>query len=374
MAEKTCKQWSITDKLTSYNDFYTNFGNDGGGRPGGMDTEGTQLKGEIQTTCPNCTEIIKDVKKIDHAYDYACLQGRTTGFKSDSASCRLFYYWFGHNYWSHLKGTKLSSLLEKIYTKLEETSSCNSEKKCDFKYNDLEDQAIFKDMKIIFEYYNDYKQVQSELSKSGTTCAEKWSNYWETISSACEKMNDKCKEDGGADKEKQYCNDFNNTYAVHCDTANLHQEMEVLIKKMQREADEAQITATKAKDEAVRSAFTTSSLSSIFGTLGMTVAPFILYKYKPWYSWFGNHSGNGGGRRSTRKKGSTGQNFDVSAEDTFTEYSTDNSTIGDSAGESSTVRSSSAYTTPSTRPSTGGRERRANNTRAGRGMVGYQNM
>ncbi|ANQ10854.1 KIR protein [Plasmodium coatneyi] len=266
-APPACSLGSITEWLTLNNSFYTNFEQYTVRSRGGDSGDVAQLKSQLPSTCSGCSKIIDDVGKIDHAYDYACRQNSPNGQSSsigDSAPCRLFYYWFGHTYWSDLKNHALSKVVDKIYQTL--GNSFSSERmKCEFKYEDDIDQTIFGHMKIIFEYYNDYKQLQGKLTTTSSTCAKEWSTYWTTLSTACKAMENICTEEGTSDhSSKQYCTDFNNTYAVHCNTANLHQEMEELI--------------TQTLPEAVRSATTTSSLSSIFGTLATIGAPFLLYK------------------------------------------------------------------------------------------------
>ncbi|ANQ10876.1 KIR protein [Plasmodium coatneyi] len=279
----TCTLGSIQQQLSLINDFYTNFENAGGGSGGVVNNDGTQLKTALNTKFSNCKEIIKDVNKIADAYVHACMQNDPIKYKNNE-SCEFFYFWLGDKYGKDLKTHKLSELLDKISETLG-NSSWSSGKKCDFKYNDLKDkeidQTIFDHMKIIFDYFSDYEGVQNELSRSGATCAEKWSTYWTKLSTACKAMEKVCSTEGGGDHtNKRYCTDFKNTYAVHCYTANLPQQMTKLITQIQRAADAAQTAATLAKDEAVRAATTTSSISSIFGTLATIGAPFLLYKVK----------------------------------------------------------------------------------------------
>ncbi|ANQ07687.1 KIR protein [Plasmodium coatneyi] len=310
MAEKTCRIGSITETLTLDNSFYSNFESNTEGYSGDGGTEGSgvaQLKSQLGITCSHCTKIIDDAAKIDNAYLYACQQNGKQDY--GDAPCRLFYYWFGHKYWPHLNGKTLSEILDKIYTTLENTSSCTSGTKCKFKYEEI-DETTFEQMKGVFGYYHDYSEVQRELGTTAISCAKEWANYWTTLSTACKTMKDKCTGDSGHNV-KSYCKDFNTTYAVHCDIANLHQEMEVLIKKIQREANEARNKAT-----------TTSSLSSIFGILGTIGAPLLLYKYKPWSSWFGNHSSGSSGRSNRRRRSTIRNGFDTLTEASATTVST----------------------------------------------------
>ncbi|ANQ08671.1 KIR protein [Plasmodium coatneyi] len=326
MAEKTCKLGSITDTLAIYNEFYTNFKNAVGGQ-GDRSTDVTKLHTALSSNFSQCKKIIADAAKNANAYEDACMQNNSA--QSNSIPCRSFYYWFGHKYWSHLNRKTLSEVLKVIYETLG-TSSFSSGNKCEFKYKDLEDHTIFRNMKIIFDYYHGYKNVPNLLSTSGITCLKEWSNYWTTLSSACKAMEEKCTGDNDH-KGKPYCTDFEKTYAIHCDMAELQQKMDVLITKIQREA---QKTLSKAS--------TTSSLSSILGTLATIGTPFLLYKYKPWSSLFGNHSSeNGGGRR---KKGSSRrQQFDELTE-TSTMDLTDSSETS-STFDPNTVPSSTAYNT-----------------------------
>ncbi|ANQ07205.1 KIR-like protein [Plasmodium coatneyi] len=245
------------------------------------------------------------------------------------------------------------------------------------------DGSIFQHRKTIFNYYHDYKDVKSGVQGDKSNCKDKWLSYLEGIVAACDAVSKDCQDIKS--NNKLYCTNFSSRYGAYCDMVKvLKEECESqAINEVEKAClctDEKSQTEKLSKqlsesEQAVSKATTTASITSILGTLAVTAFPFLLYKYKPWSSWFGNRSsGNGVGRSNRRKRGSAGLNFDVSAEETFTEYSTDNSTIGDSTTDNSTtLRSPTAYTR---QPNRGEGRKRATGTGGAPGLpkIGYQTM
>ncbi|ANQ06075.1 KIR-like protein [Plasmodium coatneyi] len=322
---------------------------------------------------------------IANAYCLACQ--RNEHVYHNGEPCYFFYYWLGDTYWNKARKDDLSGALEAIYTTL---GSKVHGKKCNVKYDDV-DKDLFLKRKVIFDYYYNYKTERKKFLNNESNCNNDWFNYRETIITACKAVEKDC--EAGNSKNSLYCKDFKDKYEAYCEIVQQLQWTCNQISNLKGAVEEEKTTCSSAKDqlqnqitqekkaassaaktaaskaqsnlsEAVSKATTTTALSSIFGTLAMTtVLPFLLYKYKPWSFWFGNHtSGNGGGRRKRRRR-SVGRDIDTLTDDSTTYSILDNST------ENSTV-SSVAY---NTRPSTREREGR-NNNEGGRGMVGYQNM
>ncbi|ANQ08045.1 KIR-like protein [Plasmodium coatneyi] len=290
----------------------------------------------------------------------------------------FLYYWIGQQIWSALqsetdKENQFKDLLKKICELIK--SKCSSQ---ECKINcELIDKDIFQHKKIVFDFSHNYNSIKGYFGEERHDCNEKWHPYKQEITKACSSITAYCAPGGAGTTNggDPYCEKFKDTYKFLC-TGNLRtlkcktkselhvercqecpcKEQELKVQKLSHELSEAHANS--------RSATTSTALSSIFGTLATIGAPFLLYKtsfpssldvlsflrpvhsfllffqYKPWSSWFGNHSsGNGRNGRSTRRKGrSTGQNFGSSTEDSLTEYSTDNSTIDEAVSSATRTR------------------------------------
>ncbi|ANQ06623.1 hypothetical protein PCOAH_00006360 [Plasmodium coatneyi] len=322
--------------------------------------------------------------------------------------------------------SKTGSVLSSLCQLINEAEWKNG---CKVIRNDI-DYGTFLHRKTIHDYSFNYNKIEGDLLKNDKpNCRGRWSEHRSGVLTACNAVSEKCPEGDTKTTVDPYCKDFKDKYKFYCGMAKTLEsyctkktELEQLTsQKLQAEAatqqaqQEKQSTQSKL-NEAESKASAASSLSSAFGTLAALELPaalfllykthsflsfrplsflrpilkflFLLFQYKPWSSWFGMHtSGNGRSTRNTRKRRrSTGHhNFDVSAEDTFTEYSNDTSTtIGDSTTDNSTtLRSPTAYTRRSTTvPSTGQatRNRRAgagtnnHNTPGHRNNIGYIRM
>ncbi|ANQ06263.1 KIR protein [Plasmodium coatneyi] len=345
--------------LNSYALFYNTFNNDdrtmNDCSSNGVNPQ--DLKGKLHSNFGGYEKIMQDATKIAKAYCSACEKKglQTWGDKP----CHFFYYWVGDKYGNDLGNKSLSDLLDKIYQGLNEITDT---KQCRTYYKDF-DETLVSHMKRVYEYYYEHATINKLLLQNGPKCDANWSGYLHEVSSACESIRTRCK--GKEYESNTYCGEFKKNYMVHCgvaealnlyctEAADLDEGMGHSSIKQKLEAERARLSElegevaaassraaalSKANEEKLRSATTTSSISSIFGTLGMTVVPFFLYKYKPWSSLFGNNSnGARGGRNNTRKKRSSGREFDASTEDTLTTY-----TIGDATTKYGTEVSAPSY-------------------------------
>ncbi|ANQ08869.1 KIR-like protein [Plasmodium coatneyi] len=369
-------------ELPSHKEYYDKFNTPTRSECKSLGGDFQQWDGQLQNGLSEYHKITTDAKKIANAYCFACTQNKPSSYKNKEP-CEFFYYWLGDKYWNDLGNHTFSNLLNKIYQTLHTSSHTNL---CRTKYDDVP-RELFQQRKTLFEWWHNHSVLQSLIQGSNSECSEQYGHHIEKAFSSYFSVSAFCTENKS--KSDSYCMQFwteqnqkdnlAKLLKLQCESESklqtmeegsrtCAQEKETLTKEKQSEAQatlsQAQTAASLAKEEAVRSATTTSSLSSIFGTLGMTVAPFLLYKYKPWSSWIGNHSGNG---RSTRKRRSAEGTFDTFTENSSTYDSETESIVDDSTTENSTTLRSATYTAQSTR---GGRTR--NN--AGRGIVGYQNM
>ncbi|ANQ10529.1 KIR-like protein [Plasmodium coatneyi] len=282
------------------------------------------------------------------------------GLNYNNIPCDFFYYWVGDTFWNNLGGHTLSNLLDKIYSTL---STLSYGTKCNIKYEGTDERTV-KQRKTLFDYSFDYNTIEKDLlEKDDPNCNSHWISYRLNVSTVCKAVKQSCEKKYDSD---EYCKKFKAQYRVYCDAAEFlnsycNSKIELASARATATADAQE--ASLAAEEKLRSTTTTASITSIITTLAATVVPFLLYKYKPWSSWFSKHtSGNGG--RSNRRRRSIGGDIDTLTENDSRYDSTDTSTIGPT--ENSTL-GPGAY---NTRQISG----RRNNNAGGRGMVGYHNM
>ncbi|ANQ09050.1 KIR protein, partial [Plasmodium coatneyi] len=325
---------------------------------------GTQLESTLRSNYP---DTIGSKDQILHAYCYA--RNDKTGGSSEIQRCTFFYYWLGDLFFKNQSNEKLKEFVEKIFSALQETSY---EGNCKVNYEGV-DKLLFDLMKKLYDFHYDSGTIEGQVQSCKTICHQTYTQYLKKVDAAYNALGALC-----TLYPDKYCKGFwneNNTL-IQMKLSTLQSTLTSKPKATEEEHEScssvnAELLNSQTskllqeKDKAVRNATITSSITSIFGTLGMTVAPFLLYKYKPWSSWFGNHT-SGGGRRA-RNKRFTRNEFDVLTEDTSTyDSATEGSTIGDLSGGNSTVRSS----TYNTRQSRG----RINNGPSHRNNVGYSRM
>ncbi|ANQ09646.1 KIR-like protein [Plasmodium coatneyi] len=278
---------------------------------------------------------------------------------------------------------KFKELLCEIWQKIKSSYESNG---CNITCKPI-DKNIFLHKKTIFDFSHNYNTIKGYLGEYWHDCEKGWTPHKEEITEACKAVQQHCEPDRARKNTADpYCTgpymDYTHYCKMHLQTLKCRSQTEIEeIKRqacfhvedpLQKELEQKSNLLREAEAN-IRSATTTSSISSIIGTLGLTVAPYVLYKYKPWSSWFGNHSSRGG--RGTRKKISTVRNIDALTEDSSTigASTTEDDSILGWAPESSTV-SSSAYTRQSTRGEGRTSARRTNNSTQGRPNIGYQNI
>ncbi|ANQ06862.1 KIR protein [Plasmodium coatneyi] len=313
--------------------------------------------------------------KIKNAWYYVNYMYKDRDNAKTTAPCYFLYFWIGNKLSelpaeANFKGIlfTICSLIKDIYGNPECKDICANI-----------DEVTFKNRKILFDFWYDHPTVLTLLEHSGPKGITKCQSYLQDVSIAYEAVKVSCTNGGSYDYCKKFWN--NHKSGIEEKLSKLKSELKSLQDSIAHEAQ----TAQSKLEDAVRSATTTSSITSIFGTLATIGTPFLLYKvriqnlilktpfpinlssvqYKPWSSLFGKHSGNG--RKNTRKKRTIGRNFGSSIEDTLTEYSTDYSTIDGTV-------SSAAHARPSTTGASAKGRAGGNNERGHRNNIGYQNM
>ncbi|ANQ08516.1 KIR-like protein [Plasmodium coatneyi] len=336
----------------SNNTFYTGFDKEWGTYnedDGGFG----DLKKNLGAVLGTYTGVSDKTDKAMKAYCYASTLKESGAY--DNIPCHFLYYWLGSILpRSAMYDGQFKSHINTICTYINEA---HEGKRCKLILSENFDRNIFTHRKTIFDYSFDYNAIEGDLLAGTAHCGPQWKEYRQKVIESCGLVRPRCGKRESSGTTDPYCTEFKRNYQVYCDIAERLNE-ECTRQDTEKLTFEPESHPSTITEQDLRFATITTALSSIFGTLATISAPYLLYKYKPWSSWFGNHSG---GR--SRKKRTTGHHFDASTEDNLSEYTTDNST---------TVRSA-AYTTPSTRGGGGTSARRTNNTQS-RGMVGYQNV
>ncbi|ANQ07313.1 KIR-like CYIR protein [Plasmodium coatneyi] len=225
----------------------------------------------------------------------------------------------------------------------------NSEWECKNIYQGIS-KDLFENSKILFDFLQDNRAIQTALSKSNYNCSEGYKDYRQKLEGAYNNMSSTCP----IDSEDQCCKDFNgmNKNLVQVGISNF-----ICSEVSKPESGHVQVQTSHDIHSAPKiggNSNPTTIISSILATtVGLPASiAFFLYKYNLLPSWL--HNKLGGGNRRGRRGRSTGPNFD---DDTLT--TTDSSTIGGSTttddyySTSDSTDTSTIYNGPSNRRRTG---------------------
>ncbi|ANQ06568.1 KIR-like protein [Plasmodium coatneyi] len=351
------------DTFPSYKDFY------------GIFESVRENKEDCKNGCRENTEIpqrlngkIKESSdKIKGAICTACkmYKGEGTGDPSKREAYHFLYYWLGDKLpKSGNDDTNFQTDIKAICEAINKFCGTGGSGQCGIPCDNISG-IDFRSRKTIFDFSYNFTTIEENIKECKFSDNSDWSSYRANVYSACTVMSIYCTTERGKTKSAAYCKELETKYAVPCKTAELvelHcQKVHELETERRNATETAQYTLSQLND-ALSKANKAFSLSSAFGTLALMELPalaFFLYKYKPWSSLFGNHSGSSRGKRST------GREFDASTESasTITDSTDDSSTIGPT--ENSTTLRSVAHTRQPTRSSTSRGREKERGARAG---------
>ncbi|ANQ10422.1 KIR-like protein [Plasmodium coatneyi] len=347
------------DTFPSYKDYYEKFesGKDKSGNCIQECTDNMNKLGTLESKVGHHSGKVKGA--VCCANKMYTEKGKTP---SNSEPYHFLYYWIGDLL---SKSNKLSNVFHSDINNIcmAIKNYCGNNHVCVIPC-DYPTKAIFNSQKTIFDNSYDYSTIKEKVLEDGGNCEGEWSKYRQKVSEACTTVRQYCAGEGNGEKH-EYCKEFKGKYMDHCNMVNLLElncELKSLRESMAHAAQAAQTEASSIANDAVSKATTTASLTSSMVAVGLQTILLLLYKYKPWSSWFGNHSSG------KRKRRSSGRDIAAFAEDSSTYDSASESIVGDSAADSSTIRST-AYTR---QPNRG--ERGENNTAGHRNSIGYGSM
>ncbi|ANQ06687.1 KIR-like protein [Plasmodium coatneyi] len=297
--------------------------------------------------------IIKGVCYVDDMY-------KENKDPFNNKRCWFLYFWIGHKLYKHPIEAQIKSNLNAICTYIKQEYAKHG---CNLICTHNLEKEPFTNRKTLFEFLYDYTALRTLLWNIKSVDVDKCKKYLDGARAAYEAVKRNCT----TPISDSYCTQFWNEHkdAIDKELTDLKNAQENIAQREQlaeRKAQSISSQLSNATDQANKA----SSLSSAFGTIAAIELPAILlllYKYKPWSSWFGKHSsGNGRSERTNRRRRSAGPDFDTLTEASTVDFTTSSET--GSIIDDSTVRPVAYIGQPKGRNNNAGRH----------GMVGYQNM
>ncbi|ANQ08280.1 Uncharacterized protein PCOAH_00023470 [Plasmodium coatneyi] len=267
----------------------------------------------------------------------------------DAQRCTALYHFIGSLLPNHSNTNGFSQQMNKIYSEL---NMNYSPKNCS-----LDDGGCFNDSKIpfperktIFDYWQDYSQLQSLIKDSEqSSCGQKYREYLDAADSAYQSINGTCTSTNTGTPPTPndiFCTEFNSKFntTARSDSGSgsikkpseLISELEPKLQLQQQQQQQQQPQPPQlpfpaggppARRGGDASSVVPGAVSGGLAAIGLPAVLFFLYKYTNLFSGIGGTLFSGKSRRGKR---SVRQNLSTSfSDDSRTEYSTEASTIGD---------------------------------------------
>ncbi|KMZ96363.1 hypothetical protein PVNG_06233 [Plasmodium vivax North Korean] len=141
--------------------------------------------------------------------------------------CDYFYYWIGDKIYNLVKNDEdFTAIINTIYTELT-THVKDLKCKCSSKHKTKEN---FKNVKIAYEYYNDYRTLEEHLKDNNKMCDADYHNYLNNAVKTYNSVFNGCAED----IQPEYCNQlrrfisdfFEHTLTpLECNLTNVNSEV-----------------------------------------------------------------------------------------------------------------------------------------------------
>ncbi|ANQ07535.1 KIR protein [Plasmodium coatneyi] len=253
----------------------------------------------IQTKLNSCcadTNVGELAPQIKGAYCFVSGMKPYKNYTLHKWRWHFLYYWVGDLIWNELKSgedkdSKFRRCLEEVCKIIK--TKCQSEnagerEECEIPCYSI-DHNTFTNRKKFFDFTKNYNDIKDYVWGDSGDCQTHWPSYKKDIETTCEGVKQYCKGAGTAGREEPkgkddpYCKKPYEDDKSYCTGAMLPElKCKQPVQEIEDDATSWQnlngLIPLSAADEAVRSATITSSISSILGTLGLTVVPFFLYK------------------------------------------------------------------------------------------------
>ncbi|ANQ07096.1 Variable surface protein Vir7-like protein [Plasmodium coatneyi] len=200
----------------------------------------------------------------------------------ENEKCDFLYYWMGDYLWTETSVKSLSDAMKTIYNAFETwdvTENCNN------KYNNDIDKTLFQNRKLVFDYYHDYKKLQSLLPNIDSRCNVECTGYIQNITEACNKVKSDCQQKQTSHQSDHFCTWFKNENEKNAG-GNDYCAQDKLSQLKCGAATEPGVVASERGPGAPsptssgsnNTTTVATALSSIFATIGLPTVAFFLYK------------------------------------------------------------------------------------------------
>ncbi|ANQ07518.1 KIR protein [Plasmodium coatneyi] len=201
--------------------------------------------------------------------------------------CFWFYYWVGSTIFKESKESGFVDFMEKVYNALEKVSVARKCKKID----EYIAESTFKQMRKMYEYYQDYGTIKQQLQRSGNQCDEKYDQHLQDILNDYDKVKSIC---GAAATYKEHCSAFQDMFNNQDYKNLLTQPREVMT--VSESMEELSVPSTE------NTSLSTVISSTIVTLIGLPAAvAFFLYKYNLLPSWINGIFIKGSNKNSNNK-------------------------------------------------------------------------
>ncbi|ANQ07374.1 KIR protein [Plasmodium coatneyi] len=201
----------------------------------------------------------------------------------------FLYYWVGEQIWNALgksdtdKKNQFPTILKEVCNIIKtkcERDNVDGSGKCELLCPEQMDGTTFEQDKKVFDFFSNYNEIKNYVYGGEADCQTHWPSYKSEVESACTTVENYCKKVGTHEREP-YCINFPQNHGVYCKMTLQKLECKSpqdAVPEEQESTCPSEDANTQLFEERIRSATTTASISSILGTLGLTVVPYVLYK------------------------------------------------------------------------------------------------
>ncbi|ANQ07871.1 Variable surface protein Vir7-like protein [Plasmodium coatneyi] len=213
-------------------------------------------------------------RKIVKAYCEASQKKNAQQKSSEDMYCNVVYYWIGDTLYNVLDegSNNFSDLMSRVYSILRGEYA---ENKCDIVYKDGIDKDLFGYRKKVYEFSQNYEEIQQQLRRHIQKCDE---NYFDNLKAAEEAFSAVLTDCNG--KIDPYCMQFKNTF----DVSNGQIPLTLSYNGSSKSKGESDQEVTVYNNVQLKLNFaskanpTATIVSSILGIAGLPTITFFLYK------------------------------------------------------------------------------------------------
>ncbi|ANQ09072.1 KIR protein [Plasmodium coatneyi] len=209
------------------------------------DSNSCRCTGAIRSELQHFTSMDKYKDRFVRACCYALTMGNTEEL-SYKKHCGFLYYWIGDIIRKELTEIEHFTFYNAITLVHGALRKLNFKDACTYVYPTIS-KDIFSNMRIIYDYSQDYKDIETYIERSVNTCLRTYKKYVEGAAGACTAMNGACAARNTLGKEyctlfQQVCRNNNNSGSgkIPTPSALLAQLEQKLLEQQQQQQNQLQ--------------------------------------------------------------------------------------------------------------------------------------